>query len=257
MIIGVGCWRGTGATTTALLLAAAIEAVGGNPWLIEADPAGGVLGGVLHVPVAPTSGLEAVAFPVQRRLPAEHFELAAQRVGGVRVVSGPADPFRAHGCHTPRMPWPAALRELDGDVVVDVGTLRAGSPLWPLLAQLDVLLLTVTTSSVSVVPSDAWSRVRGRVSAVDDGLAADITRFVVVDAPSSGEAFSRHILERELGDRLVGWLPWSPKCVELMHRGARLSDRRLQRDVTAQAARRLAVHLTVASDEPTPAHGLR
>ena len=54
MIVAVGAWRGTGATTTALLLAAALAADSGvesdGAWFVEADPAGGVLAGRMSLP---------------------------------------------------------------------------------------------------------------------------------------------------------------------------------------------------------------
>ena len=67
MIIAVGSWRGTGATTAALLagacLAVADEA---GAWLVEADPAGGVLAGRMHIAAQSVGGLERVAFPTER-----------------------------------------------------------------------------------------------------------------------------------------------------------------------------------------------
>ena len=117
MIIAVGSWRGTGATTAALLagacLAVADEA---GAWLVEADPAGGVLAGRMHIAAQSVGGLERVAFPTERVSTLAAFEALAHVAGNLRVVAAPADPFRAHACERPRMPWGASLRGLPGSV---------------------------------------------------------------------------------------------------------------------------------------------
>jgi hypothetical protein len=243
MIVGVGSWRGTGATTTALLLAAAVVGHGRIPWLIEADPAGGVLTYRCRLDASPSSGMESLAFPANQIPVAERLERAVTWFGGIRIVTAATDPYRAHGCHDPRHPWAPGLHQVDGPVIVDLGRLRAGSPVWPLLHEVDVLLLTVTREVASAVASDDWVRLLGRVSPADPGLPADVVRFVVVDAPVTGEAFSRHALQAELGDRCAAWIPWGERAVDLVQRGADLADRRLRRDPTALAVARLATDL--------------
>lgn len=244
MIVGVGCWRGTGATTTALLLAVALHAEGRRPWLIEADPAGGVLTGRMHLDPPFGGGLERVAFPTDQGSVHERFALAATQVAGVRIVAAPADPFRAFTCHTPRVPWAAALRDLDDPVILDVGTIRADSAVWHVLGHLDVLLLAITTEAVSVVATDEWVTARGRVSPAEQGLGIDCAQLVVVDAPVSGESFSRRVLEADLGGRLVGWLPWSTDAVDLLYRGAAFDDRRLRRNPLVAAGIQLVGRLS-------------
>ena len=67
MIVAVGAWRGTGATTTALMLASAMAAESSlesdGAWFVEADPAGGVLAGRMPLPPGALGGLEQLAFP--------------------------------------------------------------------------------------------------------------------------------------------------------------------------------------------------
>ena len=61
MIVSVGSWRGTGTTTAALLCA--VAAADEQPvWLIEADPAGGVLAGRLTIEGELVGGLEQLSF---------------------------------------------------------------------------------------------------------------------------------------------------------------------------------------------------
>ncbi len=229
MIIAVGSWRGVGATTTALLaatcLAAASEA---GAWLVEADPAGGVLAGRMELPTRCIAGLERVAFPTDRISAVDSFLATAHVSGGLRVVLAPADPFRAFACHQPRMPWAPALRDLPGVVVVDVGTVRAGSPVWPLLAQADVMLLVASPEVSSAVAAAEWVQTAGRVSPGDPGLLDTPARIVFVESPA-GISFQKSTLLADLGDACAAWLPWEPGTVDLVHRGSAASDRRLRR----------------------------
>jgi hypothetical protein len=180
-------------------------------------------------------GLELVAFPHQRASASERFDAAAAWWNGICVVTAPGDPFRAWACHQPRLPWASALRELDGPVIVDLGRIRGGAPIADVLGQLDVLLLTVAPDVVELVTTVEWAAQRGRCSALDAGLVVDITRILVVEAPTGIAAASRSSVEYELGDRFAGWLPWSPAAVDLVRRGVPDSDRRLRRQPWVQA----------------------
>jgi len=228
VIIAVGGWRGAGATTTALLAANCLAVGDSGAWLIEADPAGGVLSGRIHLPPQAIGGLERVSFPTQRISATDAFDSVAHHVGGLKVVTAPADPFRAHACHQPRLPWTSGLRDLSGPVVIDVGRLRAGSPIWGVLTQADVVLLVTSPEVGAAVSAAEWLSAGGRVSPTDPGLPEGVARLVVVDAPC-GVAFSRSVLQNDLADRWAGWLPWEPATVDLVHRGAGAGDRRLRR----------------------------
>lgn len=228
MIVAVGSWRGTGATTLALLTATCLAAGEGGAWLVEADPAGGVLAGRMQLAAAAIGGLESVAFPARRAPAAELFASAAHVTGALRIVGAPADPFRAHACHQARAAWVLPLRELPGSVVVDVGTLRAGSPVWPVLSHADVVVLVTAPEVSAAVAAAEWVAAGGRVSPSDQGLVDGSCRIAVVDSPV-GLAFTRGTLLAQLGDRCCGWLPWEPAAVDLVHRGATADDRRLRR----------------------------
>lgn len=252
MIVGVGSWRGTAATTTALLLAASMAASthgGEGCWLIEADPAGGVLAARLSLPRHAAGALERVAFPTSRSVSTtERFVDVAAHFGDLRIITAPGDPFRAWACHTPRLAWAALLRELGGPVVVDLGTMRGGAPHAALLAQLDHLLLAATHDPVSLVATSTWIDSLGRVSPADAGLPVDVCRIVVVDDPRVGDRVGRLTVERDLGDRLAGWLPWAPAVVDAIQRGVPLADRRLRRQPLIHAVDELAAALSAWTD---------
>ncbi|MFM2072223.1 MAG: hypothetical protein RLZZ623_2486 [Actinomycetota bacterium] len=244
MIIGVGAWRGVGATTTAVAIAAGLAAQGERPWLIEADPAGGVLAARFALAPALAGSLERLAFPASASASASASVLgtaadSAVDIAGVRLITAPGDPFRAWGCHAPRFPWQPALRELDGPVVIDLGTLRGGAPNHLLMQQLELLLLISTADVVDAVSTLEWAASRGRPSPDDRGLALDITRVAVVDAPTVSTRASRSDLEAELGERYAGWLPWAPDAVDLLHRGAGFNHRRLRRHAFSQGTEHL------------------
>ena len=241
MIIAVGSWRGTGTTTAALLLAACLAMQDEREaWLIEADPAGGAIAGRMQIPGHMIGGLERVAFPTERIAPVDAFAAASRDIAALHVVTAPSDPFRAHACHQPRLPWIPSLRDLAGDVVIDVGRLRGGTPAWPILAMADVVLLVTSPEISAAVSSSEWMQASGRVSPADPGLAAGKTRFVFVDSPG-GVAFPRTMLSDELGDQFAVWLPWEPAAVDLIHRGARPDDRRLRRSALIAAATHCAL----------------
>ena len=240
MIIGVATWRGRGATTASLCLASGLVQAGLGPWLVEADPAGGVLAARMPGVRAHAGGLERLAFPAVRSAQRERFDSVAVEVAGIRVIAGPGDPFRAWACHQPRVPWAAALRDLHEPVVVDLGSLRGGSPVGALLDQLDALLLVTTCDVVDIAASVDWATHLGRVAPGIEPLALDITRLVVVDSPGASERVSHARIESELGDRFAAWLPWSPKGIATLCDGTRLDDRRLRRDPIGPASRSLA-----------------
>lgn len=243
MIIAVGSWRGTGTTTTALLLATCLSIRDATEsWLIEADPAGGAIAGRMQLSGHSIGGLERVAFPTERVSPVEAFNLNAHQVGRLRVITAPSDPFRAHACHQPRLPWLTSLRDLGDHVVVDVGRLRGGTSAWQVMAMADVVLLVTAPEISAAVSASEWMQADGRVSPADPGLPSGKTRLVFVDAPG-GIAFPRTMLSDELGDQFAAWFPWEQSAVDLVHRGAMPDDRRLRRSALIAAATGLAAEV--------------
>jgi hypothetical protein len=243
VIIAVGSWRGTGATTTALLLAACLATKDdAGSWFVEADPAGGAIAGRMELSAQTIGGLERVAFPTERVAPVDAFASVAHKVAGLRIVTAPSDPFRAHACHQPRLPWVASLRDLEGGVVVDVGRLRAGTPTWPILAVADLVVVATSPEISAAVSTSEWIRGEGRVSPADPGLGSGKARLVFVDSPG-GVSFPRSMLSAELGDQFAAWLPWEQAAVDLVHRGAMPDDRRLRRSALVAAVNDLAIEI--------------
>jgi MinD-like ATPase involved in chromosome partitioning or flagellar assembly len=249
VIIVVTSWRGTGASTTAFLLAA--ELSGEHPaWLVEADPAGGVWTGRMDVEPGKVAGLEHIAFGPSGMDQSEQFGEFAHTVGGVRLITAPADPHRAHTCHRPRIAWSTMLHALDGDVVVDAGRHRSGSPVGALWRTADVVVLVTTPEVANVVSTSEWLRAGGRVAADEPGIGDVPCRLAVVEAPG-GVTFGEHAIRSDLGEQFGAWLEWEPTTVELMLRGASTTDRRLRRSALlagvgqlARAVRRSAEVLT-------------
>ncbi|CAB4585358.1 MAG: hypothetical protein F2534_17340 [Actinobacteria bacterium] len=248
MIVGVTSWRGTGATTTALGLAAAFVARGERPWLVEADPAGGVLAARLPRHTVQPGGLERVAFPDRRSSAHERFVAAATDVAGMRVVTAAGDPFRAWACHSPRAPWAPALRELDGPVVVDLGRMRGGAPHAAVLDQLDALLVLADADAVSVATTLEWAESMGRAAPVDAAMPVDLVCCCIVDAPTVLDRVGRVDVLAELGHRCAGWLPWDPAGARALHDLVPLGDRPFRRSGLAHGLAHLAADLVRRTD---------
>ena len=246
MIVGIGSWRGSGATTTSLALGGTLAARGVPTWLVEADPAGGVLSARLRVERHATDGIERLGFAASPGGTVEstnvRFDAVSTSHHGVRLITAPGDPFRAWTSHRPRTPWAESLAQLVGTgvAIVDLGRLRGATPAGPLLEQLDVLLVLSHDDVVSLATTLEWATVQGRVSPHDVGLRADVTRIVVTEHPGGCERVSRTAAEIELGDRYAGWLPWAPGAAAMVNAGAAVTARRLQRDPYLHAIEHLA-----------------
>jgi hypothetical protein len=134
-------------------------------------------------------------------------------------------------------------------VVVDVGTLRGGTPAWPVLQRADRVVMVASPEVSAVVASMEWLKAGGRVSPSDPGFDESKAGLVVVDSPG-GLAFPRSTLVAELGDCCKGWLPWEPATVDLVHRGAPADDRRLRKSALIGATQRLLADLSTSEGEP-------
>jgi hypothetical protein len=238
VITVVTSWRGIGATTTAFLLAAEF-AVQEPSWLIEADPAGGVMAGRVELATAAFAGLERIAFGPAGMSAPELFGSVAQTLGSLRLVAAPADPLRAHTCHRPRVPWNSLLRSLDGDVVVDAGRHRPGSPSGALLRDADVVVVVTAPEVAAVVATGEWMRANGRAAADEAGFG-DVPCVVAVVAAPGGVTFAEHTLRADFGDRFGAWLDWEPITVDRLLRGDSTVDRWSRRSALLAGVRQLA-----------------
>lgn len=237
-VVAVATWRGTGATTSALLLASGIAAAGQTAWLVEADPAGGILTARLaDLRAEAGASIDAVAFDAGEGPTLDLLQATSRPFGSIRVLTGPADSFQAWSAlSSPRRDWIGELRRLDGVVVVDVGSLRGGLvPSWRIVEQADALVLCTSADPASLVSTTSWIETKGQSAPGVVGLAADTSRLLVVDSPITvGERFGPDV-QRELGDRFVGWWPWEPKAVDLVQRGASLDHRSLRKSTLARS----------------------
>ena len=229
-VIAVGSWRGVGASTTALLLASAAATFGYESWLIEADPAGGVL--ACRAPaLTGVDSLARVAFmPSDEPMPATLLA-SARRLGPVRVVTGPWDSFQAWSAvASPRRIWVDALRRVGDVVVVDVGSLRGGQvPSWPIIERADTLVMVTNPDAAALTSTVAWMDAKGQSAPGVAGLSLDTARLVVVDSPAGvTERFGPQIAG-ELDGRLAGWWDWEPRVVDHVLRGGSLDHRAVRR----------------------------
>ena len=241
MIVGVTSWRGLGTTTTSLVLAAALAAQHEKgAWLVECDPLGGVLAGRIALPRHCVGGLERLAVLANSNLGVDDVAEVAHSLGSLRVVSAPADPFRAHACHGSRSGWLKVLRSLDAPVVLDVG--RNSNAVWKVLAEVDTVVLVASPEVSAAVATNEWVRERGRISPEAPGIGDTSLRVVFVDSPAT-VTFARSQLKEELHDVWGGWFPWEPDTVTALHEGVPITDRSMRRSALAQAASELAGEL--------------
>lgn len=246
MIIGVTSWRAVGTTTTALALASAIGAQHANgSWLVECDPCGGVLAGRIRMAPNCVGGLERLAVLASSNLDADDVVEVAHPLGGVRVVTAPADPFRAQACHGSRSGWLRVLRSLDAPVVLDVG--RCAAPVWKVLGEVDQIVLVACPEVSAAVASSEWVNVRGRTSSDVPGFGDSPLRVVFVDSPAT-TSFSRSQLQNEMADVWGGWLPWEPATVAQLYERGTFDDRLLRKSAFARAAIDLAGEFVLAEE---------
>ena len=227
---------GPGGTTFALGLAAA-AAEHGPSWLVEADPAGGVLLARCES-LRGDRSLVDVAFPGPSAPAgvAALVEAAAQRLGHASVVLAPEAPAQAFECVArPRQRWPGQLRRLPGRVVVDCGRLFPGSPALDVMRHADVVVVVAPPAGGDVYRFVQWAA---------DGQHADLPLLVT----SGPGRFGTRAIARDVGGAYIGPIPYAPEEVALLERGASTTHRRLYRSelVRALLARLQAIDAAVA-----------
>jgi MinD-like ATPase involved in chromosome partitioning or flagellar assembly len=127
-----------GATTAAVALGAVWPR---RALVVECDPAGGDLAARFHLP--PEPGLLSLGVVARRgQLAGEDVWAHVQQLPrGLEVLIGLRAPEQARGLGRLWSLLPAALAELDADVLVDCGRLAAGSPVEDLIRRADLALL--------------------------------------------------------------------------------------------------------------------
>lgn len=201
MLIAVGSLKGSpGASTLALAMAAVWpdgSADARGPMVVEADCAGGDLGGRCWLPDSP--GLASLATGT-RAGGVDLGQHTARLACGVEVVVAPASRQAATIAV-------GLLAEIDpaawtGDRVVlaDVGRLETGLPGVGLAEAADVLLLVSAGDEASLL----------RVG--DAAIPRDRSRLVVVGACS----YSAEEVETGVGIPVAGQLPWDPRAAAVL-----------------------------------------
>lgn len=218
-----------GATTTAVLLAMAL---GERVTVVEASMTGGTaaarlgLGwhpGLLEVAAATRTEITPALLAYYTQLPA----------CGVPVVVGPRNAAEAGPAISQlAVPLTVFAGRMSETLVVDCGAVGAGSPLWPLVAAVDVALLVVR--QVAGFPRETAARVsHARGLAV--GLAeagANVAAVVVGDRP-----YKASEVAAALGAPMAGALPVDLASVTRLLEGG-LAER--DRGDLARGARGLA-----------------
>jgi hypothetical protein len=173
--IAVGSVKGSpGATTFAL----ALGVVWPSPVvLVEADPAGGDLGGRFGAPDTP--GLASLVVQARHEDGPGLWQAHAHRLDvGADVVVAPASGWQAHAAVTRLAEQP--MPRSDVDVILDVGRLYEASPAWVLAAAADAILVVSGTDVASLDHTAALTSQHAERDRMSVVLVGD-TRFTLAE----------------------------------------------------------------------------
>ena len=228
-MVAVGSVRSCGATTLALGLAATWPEAR-RVLLVEADPAGGTLGAASGWPGEPS--LVSLAAAARRGADPELvFEHCQALPGGTAVLAAPAAPEQSGAALGMAQRLFARLGELDADVIVDCGRLDPGSPVMPVVARTDRLLVAVRPRLADLHATATWLAARP---------LGDVP--VALVAVGDGPYPDAEIAEA-LGVEVAARLPWDPDAAEALV-AVPASTRRLRLAPLVRTARTLAEHLS-------------
>ena len=223
-VVAIGSVKASGgATSTALVLAAAAAAEGDSVTLVEADPSGGSLLGWC-VDLDPSGpGLYEGVF--QRDLAA-----GVQRLGEIGVVAAQGDPWRISAALDRPRGWRQLLDPLEGVVVVDIGRLFPGSPAAQIAGVADVVVLVAPPEPGPLAATLEWVARRGQFAATDAQIDTERVKMLTVDV-----AVERHhridpgrLARDQLGPGYAGHVRFDAGALELLCRGASLGHRSLR-----------------------------
>ncbi len=239
MIIAVGSIKGSpGATTLSVALADRWPRDGGDPLVVEADPAGGDL--AARFGLAPTRGLVSLAAAARRGGAGVVDEHLQQLPGGLPVVAGPAGAEQARQVLAELgagWSWLWAAARADGHVViVDCGRLDPQSPAAPAVRAADVVLLVVRDRT------DELAQLAARLAVVQ-GWALPAWYVVVVGQADRSAGYAIRDISRALGERVLGPVPHDPSAAGVLA-GRRRSRSGIGRSALGRSAGTLAGYLT-------------
>jgi hypothetical protein len=252
MIIAVGSLKGSpGATTLTLALADRWPGGGGEPLVVEADPAGGDLGARFGLLTA-SRGLVTLAAAGRRGGAARPVEDHVHELpGGLQVIAAPAGAEQASqvlgeldgGGWSPL--W-SAVRAAGRPLLVDCGRLDARSSARPVLDAADVLLLVVRARD------DELSHLAARIPVVH-GWALPAWYVVVVAQPDRSSDYRVRDISRVLGPRVLGPVPYDAAAAGVLA-GRRYTRGGIGRTKLGRTAASLADYLaaSVSAEPSTP-----
>lgn len=250
MIIAVGSLKASpGATTLALALADRWPADGGDPLVVEADPAGGDLGARFGL-LAGGRGLVTLAAAGRRGGGQRSAEDHAHHLpGGLEVIPAPAGAEQASQVLGElegggwSLLWSAA-RTGGRTVIVDCGRLDPWSPAGVALRAADVLLLVVRARD------DELSHLAARMQVVQ-GWGVPAWFIVVVAQPHQTPEYRVREIARVLGSRVLGPVPYDTTAAEVLA-GRRQTRTGIGRSKLGRTVAGIAGHLAAAA--PADAH---
>ncbi|WP_277870119.1 hypothetical protein [Frankia sp. KB5] len=245
LIIAVGSLKGSpGATTLALALADRWPAGGGEPLVVEADPAGGDLGARFGL-LAGGRGLVTLAAAGRRGGRARPVDDHVHELpGGLQVIPAPAGAEQAS----------QVLGELDGGgwsllwsaartggrtVIVDCGRLDPHSPTAPALRAADVLLL------VGRARDEELAHLAARMQVVQ-GWGVPDWYVVVVAQPHQAPEYRVREIARVLGSRALGPVPYDTTAAEVLA-GRRQTRTGIGRSKLGRTVAGMADHLAATA----------
>ncbi|KPM56962.1 hypothetical protein ACG83_03870 [Frankia sp. R43] len=245
MIIAVGSLKGSpGATTLALALADRWPAGGGEPLVVEADPAGGDLAARFGL-LAGGRGLVTLAAAGRRGGQARPVDDHVHELpGGLQVIPAPAGAEQAS----------QVLAELDGGgwsllwsaartggrtVIVDCGRLDPRSPTLPALRAADVLLL------VGRARDDELAHLAARMHVVQGWDVPD-WYVVVIAQPHQAPEYRVREIGRVLGSRVLGPVPYDTTAAEVLA-GRRQTRTGIGRSKLGRTVADIAGHLAATA----------
>ncbi len=226
-----------GVSSLAVALALVWQRQGREPLLVEADPAGGVLG--LRFDLAAEPSLATLAADLRRGYETDRFTKNSVDVLGVRSLLAPVDPLTASRVlQRNGETLAAAIRSHGRPTVVDLGRLDSHSPSLPLAAAADRVLV-VARPRVEDVQSLLFGCRLLR------GHRAATSLVTIGDRPYAPTEVARFA-----GLPLSAVIP-DDRELAVAFSGGRFSGRRLRRSLLWRSVQALATAL-VTAEPPLP-----
>ncbi|MEM9133651.1 MAG: hypothetical protein AAGE88_14970 [Actinomycetota bacterium] len=215
-----------GVTSLAVALGLVWQRQGREPLLVEADPAGGVLG--LRFDLAAEPSLASLAADLRRGYESERFTKNGVDVLGVRSLLAPVDPLTASRVlHRNGEALSAAVRAAGRPTVIDLGRLDGYSPALALAAGADRVLV-VGRPRVEDVQSLLFGCRLLRGHRIESSLVAVGAR-----------PYAPHEVAAHAGLPLAAVIPDDPELAAAFS-GGRFSGRRLRRSLLWRSIQALA-----------------